>query len=265
MAKISDYAAQTNVLETDEYIFSRSGVTYKIDAVDLRAGLGKLTWPAIGYPSGFAATPDCDFDGSLGNYTAVGTSSGTVNLLETTTSVNKYDLATKPGFLLVQVGNAQVAEFRSDYTIADGESMTIAVMSPGPPTGDNMAVALRLNESSDVSSQTGNWIACMIESDTTEWVFQGNASDNATGGEINTVSMFAAPFALLRIVRSGTTYSCWVSLSGGAWFPVFERTGVATPYANVWISITGSSTNTVYVPIHAIAFAKKGTSGYAPW
>lgn len=244
-------------------IYQSDGATWSTWAT-LGAGGGAL-FPLIGDPPSYPNTADRDFRGAadLGNYTAVGISAGTVVLHETTTTAERYEL-TDAG-LLIQVGHAQLAEFRADYTLPDTQSMIIAI-SGGPhlQAGDNMAVALRLNDN-DTSSISGNWISCGLEQDTTEFVVQGNSSIDSAGFEYTLPVMHLPPMILFRIVRAGLVYRSYVSLNGGATWSYVDTDTFGAALTNVWIAVLGASTGQVSMPTVRVPFIVEGTDDYDPW
>lgn len=67
-----------------------------------------------------------EFDGSLGAFTAVGTSSGTVSLLATP-SAPIYDLGTRSGTLLLQADEGGVAQIYQAFDISDGEELIVSM------------------------------------------------------------------------------------------------------------------------------------------
>lgn len=236
-------------------------------AVLLSTGLSEVNQSllVIGDPPSFTNTADKDFRGAsnLGPYTAVGTSAGTVNLFETNTSANKYEL-TNYG-LLVQVGHSQTASFRSDYTLPDGKSMVLAVQPFRVSAGDNAKVALVLNDT-DTGPIDGEFFEVMLEQDATEWVIQSNRQGDTAGIEFTQQEYEIPHLLLFRIARSGTDYSAWVSQDGGGWAFVYQGSeGVA--FNNVWITAAGSSSGQTYMPVARFAFIVEGEGlgSYDPW
>lgn len=213
---------------------------------------------------GSADTPDADFNGSLGNYTAVAGSSGTVNLLLAGTDVTTvYDLTSRPGHLLIQVGTADLVSFRCDYTIPDGRSIVLAIAgSPQAQAGDNMVIGVNLNDD-NTTATSGNFVRCMLEQDTTEWVAQATTSADTTGTEISTRSFNVAQAVFLRIVRATLTYHCFVSVDGLAWTWI-DSFVFAGALDNVWISVTGSSTAD-RAHIVSIPWIREGDDTVDPW
>lgn len=222
----------------------------------------------IGDPPSFGGSADMDFRGAanLGPYTAVGSDgASTVVLSGTTTTLNRYEIT--PYGLLVQNGHAEASAFRADYTLPDGQSMILAC-SAGPhlQAGDNMSVALRLNDN-DAGSADGNYIAIMCEQDTTEYVVQGNSSIDSAGFEYTLRVMHLPPVIYFRIARAGLVYRSYVSLNGMATWSYVDTDTFGGALTNVWCAFTGASTGQVVMPTARFIYIVEGhgDDAYDPW
>lgn len=207
-------------------------------------------------------TPDDEFDSSTLDvkWTAVSGSSGTVDLLQSGSTVTEvYDLTTRSGTLLVQVGDGDDVLLRQDYTLPDGYSIVLSI-SGTPDGGDNMAIGLVLNQT-DSDPLTGEWFTNAMEQDSTQWVVQSYSSTSSTGRE--TVRDVLAERVYLRIMRDDLTYHSFVSLDGSTWAWVYSETE-SFVHTNLWIRVSGPNSST-YAPIIAIDWIRLGTNDFDPW
>lgn len=236
-------------------------------AAESGAGGGDLL-PLIGDPPSFAGSADKDFRGAgaLTPYTAVGSDgAGTVALFQSTTSTAIYQL-TDAG-LLIQSGHGEAQGFRADYTLPDTQSIILAITGgPQLQAGDNMSVALRLNDN-DTSSTDGNYIAVMMEQDTTEYVVQGNSSIDAAGFEYTLRPVHLPPMVLFRIARAGLVYRSYVSLNHGATWNYVDTDTFGSALTNVWIVFSGASASQTTMPTVRVPFIVEGhgDDAYDPW
>lgn len=218
----------------------------------------------LAFKPGSPNTPDSAWESGLGNYTAVSGSSGTATLLTAGTTVTTiYDLTSKPGWMLVNVGDGDQVSFRCDYTLPDNRSMVLAISgSPQAQAGDNMNISLRLNNN-DAGSTSGDYVACMLEQDTTEYVVQANTSADVSGTELTQRSFMLAERVYLRIARATLTYHCFASKDGWAWTWVDSFT-FASALDNVWLSVAGASTAD-RAHLAAIPWIREGSNDPFPW
>lgn len=222
-------------------------------------------WPFFLAVPDFANGADMDWRGAadLGPYTAVAGSEATVVLDETTNAIARYERT--PSGLLIQTGEGDVVQFRADYTLPDEQSMVIALSgAPNITAGDNHSLAMRLNDN-DAGSTSGNYIAAMIEQDTSEYRVQGNSSIDSAGIELNP-ELPTPLVVLLRISRSGLTYRSWVSLNLGMTWNAIDSDTFGAALTNVWIAVTGSNSQG-FIPTARIVFICEGhgDDGYDPW
>lgn len=218
---------------------------------------------------GAADTPDDDFDSTTldPKWTAVSGSSGTVNLLETS-DVSKYDLSTRPGYLLMQVGNnaAQVVRLRQDYTLPDGASIVAALhpavaMDSTSRTNNEFFHSLYLNDN-DTSETSGNWVRILFDVNTTDLRFQSADSAAGTIGSCDALGL--PPFIYLRIARSGLTYYFFVSGGGYSWTHMGSSVAGAA-YDNIWIAMNNPAAAVDPVPICSWRWIRQGTNDIDPW
>lgn len=271
------FAKMQNI--TDNRLLGRSAGSTG-DAQEITPSTGLLMASAIlrsnqfgriDYKTGSADTPDDDFDsGTLdAKWTVVTGASGTVDLLETGTTVAEYDLATRPGWMLMQAGrnSGQEVALRQDYTVPDGNSILCAVAvsyGAGTTTGINNATQIRLAlNDNNTSSRSGNYVEMAVD------------SQASTAPRVYVVSSVGADFAgaglavrvvFFRIARSGLVYYPFFSEDGSTWTPCGSRT-FGSALDNVWIRVEclGTITSGCPVPIVAYDWVRLGTNSLDPW
>lgn len=264
--KISELTEASVINPADDLVVVQGGTTKRAGFDTLMYSInGLMPW---GRPPSFTDTYDCQFEQSLGNWTAVLGTPGTISLLETSTSVAKYDITTLKRGLLMQCGHSQKVSFRADRTLADGEGVTAMFWLPGPlvSSGDNCKFVLGLNvDDSDMEAAAeGLWLG--LEQDTSGLDIQLFPHDGATGGSTMTslnANLSGGWLAAVRIIRSGLTFVGFVSFGGG-WQPL---TPITTTQAmtNIWLAMTGSSAGQTYMPVGGVAWVKIGAAAWTPW
>lgn len=213
-------------------------------------------------------TPDDDFGSTTldSKWTAVSGTSGTVSLTETG-EVEKYDLSTRPGWLLMQAGSAadQKVELRQDWTLPDGDSIVVAV-----------AIAISVEGNSIVNNELGCGVS--INDNDTGWnagEYSSLYMDVQTAGyrpilyDGSTLNGIADPAPMgvmqyFRLTRSGTSIYGSYTMDGATWMPLgsLTRTGTAT---NLWIFAESVAAAADPVPIQAFAWVRQGTNALDPW
>lgn len=221
-----------------------------------------------------ADTPDDDFSsGSLaGKWTVVSGASGTVDLFETGTSVAEYDLATRSGWLLLQVGknSGNAVSLRQDYTLPDGSSIVAALaVNSG---GSNAAVTT--NNSLDCGLNVNNNNTSAVSGTYTGLYLDAQAAlgprplvVSSVGSTLNGPDSWVplGGVAWLRISRVGLNYSHFVSADSGlTWFPLGIKT-LGSAADNVWVYCSMDATITGQVPISGFDWVRLGTNKLDPW
>lgn len=215
-------------------------------------------------------TPDDEFDSETldGKWTVVGGATlGTVDLMEAG-NVSKYDLVSRPGWLLMQAGanTSQVVSLRQDYTMADAESIVAAVaFSVTDPEGianNELPIAIGVNDS-DVSWYAGLHFHVGLETDATQLNIKSWQRGTAVYGSMANVQIGSVFF--LRIVRSGTIFHGFVSTDGSAWVNVGSLNMTAGMPNNLWLFVQPFATNETPVPIIAVKWFRSGTNNLDPW
>lgn len=221
-----------------------------------------------------ADTPDDDFSsGSLaGKWTVVSGASGTVDLFETGTSVAEYDLATRSGWLLLQVGknSGNAVSLRQDYTLPDGSSIVAALaVNSG---GSNAAVTT--NNSLDCGLNVNNNNTSAVSGTYTGLYLDAQAAlgprplvVSSVGSTLNGPDSWVplGGVAWLRISRVGLSYSHFVSADSGlTWFPLGIKT-LGSAADNVWVYCSMDATITGQVPISGFDWVRLGTNNLDPW
>lgn len=212
-----------------------------------------------------ADTPDDEFESTTldGKWTAVGSiASGTVDLLETG-AVNKYDLTTRPGWLLIQQGATSSGTLRQDHTLADGASIIVA-MSVG--TGFDSAIAnnqinvgISLNDN-DAGYNSGNYLNAYIDTENYECVLK---SYNDVTAVLSSEGIVFGQTIYFRVARSGLVYYIFYSLDGCSWCGLGSDTA-GSAYDNIWLFMTTTS-NPTPAAIGAFNWIRQGTNSLDPW
>ncbi len=214
-----------------------------------------------------ADTPDDEFDSTSmdGKWTVVAGSTGTVDLFETT-SVRKYDLSSRPGWLLMQgITNANTIELRQSYTLPDGKSIVMPVASKPSQSGttqnsgDNQAIMLAVGDNDSISS--GNLFGMSLEQDTTSWELNTLTDALALKTDQNIESN--GETLIFRIARVGLVYHAMWSFDGLTWNPVDTSTE-GSALTRLWIWYRPPSTAT-RAPICAIPWIRLGDNTLDPW
>jgi hypothetical protein len=219
-------------------------------------------------------TPDDEFDESTldAKWTAVTGSSGTVSMTETG-EVEKYDLTTRPGWLLMQAGSAadQKVQLRQDFTLGDGESIILAlaavVSSDGDPgIVDNELVAgLSLNDN-DTGWDAGEYNGCYVQFGTD--MARVSHFDGTTRGATSAFGVSAQQVPLgmvyIRFNRVGSVLHAWTSSDGYTWMSLGQDTRVATA-DNVFVFVESIVNAGEPVPIVAVDWIRQGTNDLDPW
>jgi len=214
---------------------------------------------------GTTDTPDDEFNSTTldAKWTvdAGGCASGTVDLLETG-DVEIYDLASQPGWLLVQAGStaSHLCAFSQAYTIPDNTSLILkAAMSQVPSTNNAHQYGLSLCD----NSACANYVQLVIDQDLNAHRVLYQEVGTATG--TGTSAYVDASFIYLRIARSGTTYFGFASTNGVTWSSVgsFAAAAAAT---HVQLSVSGT-THPAYMTVTIAAFdwIRLGSNGLNPW
>lgn len=221
-----------------------------------------------------ADTPDDNFPTSTldAKWTVVNGSSGTVSYLESG-NVAKYDLATRPGEMLIQVGSAatQQVHLRQDYTLPDGASIVAAITPAihfGAYTSDELQIGISLNNDDTTPFGTTALTFYAVEVDTlpdTQTVISGNSGGTSTVTLASTQRTPAyGDTIFLRISRAALFYFPAISYDGRSWAH-FGGTSYASALTNVWIFARNAGTTGTPVPIQAVRWFRQGTNGIDPW
>lgn len=229
----------------------------------------------IDKPKAAADTPDDEFSESTldGKWTVVSGSSGTVSLFESA-NVSKYDLTTRPGNLLMQVGQtgAQEVMLRQDYTLPDGKSI-IASISPALMSdaesgieNNELQIGISLNDN-DTGHAAGNSSEAFFDANADGWrvihVIH-NGGSTTVGSFPNGAMPDPAKKMYFRISRVGSSYTVFWSGDGSTWFPLTSDTPAVT-FDNVWIWAESSATFGDPIPIQVFDWVRLGTNDLDPW
>lgn len=232
----------------------------------------------LDHKPGSADTPDDDFNtGALdGKWTVVTGTEAAVSLLQTAT-VSRYDVDTRLGWLLCQVGGdgSEGVNFRQDYTLPDNASiitkMAMAVPWDGEPGfgGNEMIIQLGVNDN-DAGSESGNHVVAGLQVHSNGLRVRGFhnganiVASSGFGGIAGYVGLELG--ILLRIARSGTDFFTMASLNGGqAWCPLGAARAPGTTMTNVWLSVANAASHSAVVPVIGFDWVRQGTNNLDPW
>lgn len=270
----------TTLADIDALI-ADGGSNTAADVRALAAALHQLAEP-LRHKPGPADTPDDDFDTGVldGKWTVVTGTEAAVSLLETG-NVARYDVDTRLGWLLAQVGRdgARTVTIRQDYTVPDGNSILACVAYAAPFDGEpglaggnsEMTLEVTLNDT-DSDPSAGNEVAIAIQAHGGGVRVRGlHNGVNVIGSAGFAAATTAAAFlgmgiVLLRIARSGSDYYTMFSLNGGAtWIPCGAARAPGSTLTNVWLTISNAVAHTALVPICGVDWIRLGSNGVDPW
>ena len=238
-------------------------------------GLFSSTWSPILDHKPTSDTLDDEFDSPTldGSWTAVTGSIGTVDPFETG-EVEKFDPTTRPGWLLLQAGSAadQKVELRKDITLADGDSVIMAVGNPQASSdGDSGFVdnehwiGMCLNDN-DTAYDAGEWDAlfCQTQIEGPRIIFFDGTTTNGSTSPPNTQTGLAGKLVYLRLARIGSVIRAAMTTDGSAWTNLGSITRSATA-TNVWVFTESVVAAGEPVPISAVRWIRQGTNALDPW
>lgn len=226
--------------------------------------------------------PDDEFDDTTGmsgstngldaKWTAVSGTSGSVSLVETG-EVERYDLTTRPGWLLMQAGSAadQKVELRQDFTLGDGDSVLVAMSGPFAASDGSTGIAnnelrygMTLNDN-DAGHDAGTYFGIMF--DTADngirlMAFDGTTTFGATSDSSGSMSIPIGQLIYLRLMRVSTAIRAYWSSDGSTWMPLGVKT--ISP-DNLWIWKESVVASGEPVPIVAVYWVRQGGNGFDPW
>jgi len=205
-----------------------------------------------------------EFNGSLDSWTVTSGDSGTVDLLEAS-NVEEYDTASRPGWLMTQVGPATgyTVEAYKSYTIADGDSVVVKASSgvdaDSYVTGDLSAPQLWLSTTTTrfgAGEYGGIYIDHQAGAPKTNHVSSWDVSDFDAYPGGKTI--------YLRATRDGSDISFWWSWDGLGWAHSKTYTWSTIP-SYIWIVAGTGAANGDYAPIVGYDFVRYGSGNNDPW
>lgn len=215
---------------------------------------------------------DDEFNTSTLNskWTAVDGTAGTVTLRDTGTT-GIYDLATRPGTLLMQIGAAanDSVLLRQDATLADGASVVVSLAGGfdwvAAISSNEFAVGLGLNDT-DTGVEDGDDLQFILDADaglvTIDGVHSGRSADIGVADAGREYG--GGDPIYLRIVRSTLTYHLhWSYGKGSSWNYKGSRT-VSTALNNLWLFAEARATITNSMVI-AVDWFRQGGNAFDPW
>lgn len=236
-------------------------------------------WPPILRPKAVSDVIDDDFEApTLGaKWTVQSGTSQPVNLLETG-NVSRYDLTTRPGWLLMQAGSngSQGVSIYQDYTLADGESVVVAVAMAATWEGNlrnwnnnevRSAIGLTSGGTNPVGTEPYAWVGLEADSGTAyDDMVVRYMTDDGSGFQVVGAFPYAqGALVYLRIARAGTTYSAFVSADGATWLPLGSRTSYQSAPTRLWLFSLNAASSATPVPIMAFKFVRLGSNAFDPW
>ena len=232
-------------------------------------------YQSIDRPKTFTDTADDEFSSGLldDKWTVVAGEDKTVEFLESSLSSARYDLATRPGWLLLQANNNHTVELRQDFTLANNKSIIMelspTLMSDADTgiTNNELWIGMALNDN-DTSYDSGNFQAIFFDANTDGWRLIHYQNGSITLGDTaQGTSAYQGPFATrlyFRLARANLTYYGFISLDGTTWMPIGSAT-VAGAYSNLWIFVDSKAAFGTPIPIQAIDWIREGTNEVDPW
>jgi hypothetical protein len=208
-------------------------------------------------------TPDDDFSaGSLdGKWTVVDGASGTV-AMDPSTPVDVYDLTTREE-LLIQISDGNLFKIRQDYTLPDGNSLTLC-FTPSSNVQDtalddyNLLFVLNDNDTDFSSGSRQHLGINMQPPPRIVWYDGTTIVDNSDQNDIGHRMYF-------RVNRDTLTYSWFYSYDGATWVPMHRKTESGA-LDNIWIvGYTNATTNVRPVGITAVHWIRQGSNNIDPW
>jgi hypothetical protein len=226
-----------------------------------------------------ADTPDDEFNAAAlaAKWTVASGAASAANLLESGTAIARYDLTTRPGWLLTQVGGTtsgtRAVKLRQAFTLPDGASIVAAVATPTPTADDvpgfaqnerQVGIALTLANTAEDASPGLRLFASEVDVDTLQIQSLGVGH---TAGDANGDAYHVGwgRMIYLRIARSGLWYYTFYSQDGTTWVP-FGAAQWAAAHAYLWLfdNVIAAASGTP-IPITAWAWIRQGGNGIDPW
>lgn len=225
-------------------------------------------------------TLDDEFESTTldAKWTVLSGSVGTVDPLSRTNQ-EIYDLTTRQGWLLMQVGSdgSQEVSMYQVLTLADGESVVLAV-APAWNVGqintldiNHLQVVLSLNTSTTTpvdTVSTALLFAAEADADSLDIQAQAFTSGGAPRADSTQRMRTNKGVFFVRIFRDGTDYHMFYSADGSTWQSLMgaETGAVGTELTHLWISVRNVATTSMEpVPITAFKWIRQGGSGLDPW
>lgn len=222
-----------------------------------------------------ADTIDEEMD-SIGNWSVGNGSSGTVSLLDTSSTTEVYDFSSSPGSCLMQVAASKDIKFYKNSTLADGKSLVLAFslgMSVASTDSDLNGVALndtpKLNfELNDnLTYNSGNGVLMQV-ADRLEGVtvksFSLNSGSVSQIGQLFKLQHWPGKKGFMRIHRAGSVYHMLYSNDGGSWIHMDSYTPSAS---STYVHIAYIAQATAVTPnvICRVYWMRQGTDKFDPW
>lgn len=219
-----------------------------------------------------AGTLDDEFNAQTldAKWTVIAGSHARIDLLEGN-NVARYDLVTRTGCLLIQVGSAatQEVQLRQDYTLADGESVILAIspaMHLGSVTADELQIGLGLNsDDSFYSAGSTHFEFYAVETDSTPDIQASPTGHSGGQGSVTvTLTNAISRTLFLRMSRSSLFYHPSFSFDGMSWSPL-GGSSFAAAHNNLWIFARNAGTTGTPIPVQAIHWIRSGVNSVDPW
>ena len=205
------------------------------------SGASGLEVPTLLQSPAPAGGCDAEFSGTISPFTAVDGSSGTASL-NAGSGAGLYDVATRSGWLLMQVGTASgdSVELKQDYTLPDGKCIvaytSFAIDQAGTLSANNevqIGICVNDNDAGVGSGAAGQTLQNVIDTQASGEIRILSFDGTTTLGEMPFSNVMVGGW-FLRIDRSGLVYRAFASQDGFAWTYLGTKT-MGTAADNVWI------------------------------
>lgn len=223
------------------------------------------------------ANPDVyldEFNGSTldAAWTVIDGTSGTVALTGTTGGV--YDLATRPGWLMMQPDTGDNIILRRPFTLGDGQSIiaafsiTLNASEQSGITDSYLDCGIEITTLDD-DLHEGEWVSIHLDSEVNGWrIWAGGGNSGGESGRSTPAPNRAVPFMAqrfyFRILRSGLDYYPSWSGDGSTWFPFSAVTLTSAP-SYLWLFTTVVDSIPDPKPICSCDWIRIGGAGIDPW
>lgn len=189
-----------------------------------------------------------------GQWSVVGGTSGTVNLITADPTDSVYDLTTRSGSCLVQIKPADSIAFRVDDVITTGEQILVkmGMVAPGdnPSDANSYWTGIGFNNN-DSDYDAGTHIEMFWDGADVSRIVWGAAG---ASGDISH-GIVTGTYIYWRAVNSGGTVYAFYSYNAKLWVPI--GTGISIGSAdNFWVFFDSKGVSYTHAPIASIEWVR---------